>query len=135
MPSVGPAEVNPGVFVTWKFLFYTSVLNGPTVLGEGEVYNLAGRRTQWLTLLVVSVPVLAVLATWLTGLWQNSSLGYGFPLAWNECYFLALPTPQGGRHCYFNQTLFLLDAAFYTIIGYTIALLYYRPPSRHKTAR
>ena len=118
------------MFFTRNALFYTPVLRVRLCPGEGEVYILAGRRTQWQIFFILLVPLLAALATWSTGFWQNPSLGYGFPLAWNECSFLELPAPQGGWDCYFHQGWFALDVAFYTIIGYAIVLLCYHVVTR-----
>jgi len=85
------------------------------------------KRRHFSTLYVL-IPVLAVLTTLVTGLWERPGDGgseYGFPLPWRRVEFLPVcnmcPLPTS-----YNWGLFILDAAFYAAIGYVIVLIYTR---------
>jgi len=85
-------------------------------------------------LLIILIPILAVLITWLTGFWAPIQIyEYGFPLSWKGC--LIIPTVSGGNACSSNTydwNFFLLDLVFYAAIGYGIVFLYARLPWKQK---
>ncbi len=93
-----------------------------------EAYFLLVRERRSWTLLIISIPILAVLITWLTGFWTPYSIyESGFPFSWETRECVAILSIQGGFSCTpiaYNWTLFLLDLAIYSAIGYSILFGY-----------
>jgi len=86
-----------------------------------------------LTVLLVLIPPLAILATWLAGFWSPVQIyDYGFPLPWKSCTIV--PTVLGGNACYSNTydwTSFLFDTVFFAFIGYGIIFLFRWPRGKN----
>ncbi len=86
--------------------------------------------TRWRVFVYAVVPALALLAAWLSGFIETSSLEYGFPLPWKTLVLGTEGCPRGPLliACMvrlwpqYDWPFFVLDTAFYLTLSYALVV-------------
>jgi hypothetical protein len=86
-------------------------------------------------LLIVEVPVVAALATWLTGFSLSWSEEGGFPFVWKTSNIVCAAIGCPPLVTIYDWTAFMLDVLFYSALGYCFLLILFKYVAKKAASR